>query len=377
MKVLYVLNDTLHHGGTESVVLNYHGHIDKEKVQIDYVLNTTKEELSTNSLISALLEKGINVYSITPRRQDAKSNREEYMQVLAKGNYDIVHAHADAANNYFLKLAKKAGVRVRISHSHNTRHQLKVNSLKSLIHYCYLENCRREVRKYATHYMACSIEAGRWLYGNKAVANKEVYILNNAIDIGKYKFDASKREAIRQQLNIADKTVIGHVGRFVEQKNHDFLIDTFAKMTLMNDKYVLLLVGDGTKRKSIEEKAKSIGINDRVIFYGDTDNVCDIYNAMDIFAFPSLHEGLSVVMIETQCNGLVSLVSDIGTVSKDTAITELVQFEPLNVQKWAKRLDDMPVGRIDCTDTIRQKGYDIELEAVKLVKFYEDICKRR
>lgn len=377
MKVLYVLNDTLHHGGTESVVLNYHDHIDKEKVQIDYVLNTTKEELSTNSLISALLEKGINVYSITPRRKDAKSNREEYMQVLAKGNYDIVHAHADAANNYFLKLAKEAGVRVRISHSHNTRHQLKVNSLKSLIHYCYLENCRREVRKYATHYMACSIEAGRWLYGNKAVANNEVYILNNAIDIGKYKFDASKREAIRQQLNIADKTVIGHVGRFVEQKNHDFLIDTFAKMTLMNDKYVLLLVGDGTKRKSIEEKAKSIGINDRVIFYGNTDNVCDIYNAMDIFAFPSLHEGLSVVMIETQCNGLVSLVSDIGTVSKDTAITELVQFEPLNVQRWAKRLDDMPVGRIDCTDTIRQKGYDIELEAVKLVKFYEDICKRR
>lgn len=377
MKVLYVLNDTLHHGGTESVVLNYHNHIDRNKVQIDYVLNTTVEEMNTNSLVKVLRNKGINVYAITPRRQNADANRKEYMQLLTNGNYDIVHAHADAANNYFLKIAKEAGVKVRVSHSHNTRHQLKVNTIKNLIHYCYLEKCRREVRKYATHNMACSVEAGKWLYGNKAVKDKNVYILNNAIDINKYKFDKHKREKIRQELKITDKTVIGHVGRFADQKNHEFLIDTFAQLTLKDDKYVLLLVGDGDKRRHIEEKVEDIGIKDKVAFYGNTDNVEDVYNAMDIFAFPSLYEGLSVVMVETQCNGLRSLVSDCDTVSKDTAITELVRFEPLNENKWADILSNMPIDRVDYTETIRQKGYDIDLEANKLVQFYEDICKRR
>ena len=375
MRILYVLNDTLHHAGTESVILNYYNHIDRERYQIDFLLNAPKSELEENDICRYLIKKGSKVFCITPRRVDSKKNKQEYLEILKSEKYDIVHTHVDAIGSYFLSLAQTAGVKVRIAHSHNTRHQLANKGIKNRIHYAYLEKCRKDIRREATHYMACSKEAGEWLFGRENIDNKKVYILNNAIDTEKFKFNQAIRDEVRKDLGIKDdELLIGHIGRFKPQKNHSFLIDVFKEISESDNTSKLLLVGDGPLKEEIEEKVKAYNIAARVIFYGETKDPSRLLNAMDIFLFPSVHEGLSVVMVEAQCNGLKCIMSDTDEVSKDTVITDNVECLTLDDPKeWANKTLNAETSRKDETKTLADKGYDITQEAKKLEDFYSGI----
>ena len=379
MKILYVINDTLRHGGTESVILNYYNHIDRSEIQIDFVLNAPKSEISENDICKYLISKGSKIYCITPRRESQSSNKKEFLEILKNNEYDVVHTHTDAVGSYFLKLAKEAGVGIRIAHSHNTKHQLINKGIKNRIHFTYLEKCRKDIRKEATHFMACSKEAGVWLFGEENVSCGKVYVLNNAINIEKYAFNKEARDRVRKELGFDSdlknpELVIGHIGGFRPQKNHAFLLDVFKEVSNQNEKARLLLVGSGKLEQEIKDKTKELGLSSKVIFYGETDKAEEVINAMDIFAFPSLYEGLGLVMIEAQCNGLKCFLTDSEEVSKESMITKQAESVKLdNPSIWAEKILNANTNRIDVTDDIRKSGYDIVTEAKKLEDYYKSL----
>ena len=372
MRILYVLNDTFKKGGTESVVLNYFYHLDREKYMVDFMIHTTIDEAETNGVYLDLTKKGVTVHVVTPRRISIQQNIADMNLVYKKYKYDIVHAHADCANSLILSVAKRNGVKVRIAHSHNTEIPVQIRDFKSFLHRGYLEWSRLNVRRIATHYMACSDKAGAWLFGKRNVYNGKVYLLNNAVDLDRFRFSDVKREQVRDRLKINGRYVIGHVGRFSPQKNHPFILDIAEEFKNKGEDVVLVLVGDGPDFIDIKELAEKRGL-DNIIFYGVTDQVEDLFQSFDVFILPSLWEGLGVVIIEAQVNGLPCLVANHERVSKESAITPLVSFIPINnASEWRIELLKLKAckQRKDYTKLIREKGYDIFRECEKLQQYY-------
>ena len=301
-------------GGVEAVIMNYYRHIDRTKVQFDFIC----DEDSTNIPYEEIEKLGGHVILCPPYQKLFK-----YMKFLEslfrEKKYRIVHSNINTLSVFPLRAAKKAGVKVRIAHSHSTSNprEWKKNLLKNTL--------RSFSKKYATDYFACSEHAGRYLFGDRAIEDGRVKIIRNAIEVEKYRYDREAREKIRKEIGIASSDyVIGHIGRFVKQKNHDALIDIFAmcKKHIKNSK--LILVGQGPLRAKIEEKVAKLGLGDDVFFLGQRNDTNKIYSAFDVFCLPSLYEGLAVVGVEAQANGVPSMFSK--NVPREVAITPLAMF---------------------------------------------------
>lgn len=377
VKVLYVLNGTFERGGTEAVVLNYYRNIDHSRVQIDFMLHTSIEESMNNDICKEVMESGAKIYCVTPRRLGIKKNKEEIEKALKNNKYDIIHTHTDCVGAYILRIARKENVGIRVAHSHNTNVPVKVNGVKSLLHFLYLQYCRYDIRKQANHYMACSKEAAIWLFGKQAFDKGKVILLNNAIDVQSYKKNLEIRNKIRQQLNLKNEIVIGHIGRFAVQKNHEFLIDVFNEVHKKCIETKLLLVGNGELELKIKEKVHQLNLDNAVIFYGLTSKPNELLQAMDVFVFPSRWEGLSVALIEAQAAGVPCIVTDSERISKKSAITDLVAYVPLEDEKlWVQKiLEESEREKKDTSSMIRDAGYDIHIEADKLAAYYESLIK--
>lgn len=262
-------------GGVESVVMNYYRHIDRSKIQFDFIC----DEDSTNIPYEEIEKLGGKVILIPPYQKVFKYHKE-LKKILKEGNYKIVHSHINTLSVFSLFAAKCAGVPVRIAHSHSTtnKQEKKKNLVKQVL--------RPFSKIFATDYMACTEHAGRWLFGNKEYDNGNVYLLNNAIDLDKFKYDEKLRKEKRKELNIKEDTlVIGHVGRFVEQKNHRFLIDIFNKYQKKNSDSLLVLIGQGPLENEIKKKLEYYNISNKVLFLGQRDNISDYYNVFDFFYF--------------------------------------------------------------------------------------------
>ena len=275
-------------GGVESVVMNYYRHIDRSKIQFDFIC----DEDSTNIPYDEINSLGGKVILIPPYQKVIKYHNE-LKKVLKDGNYKIVHSHINTLSVFSLWAAKSAGVPVRIAHSHSTtnKKEKKKNLMKQVL--------KHFSKVFATDYMCCSELAGRWLFGDKEYDRGNVYLLNNAIDLDKFKYDENIRKEKRKELNISDDTlVIGHVGRFVEQKNHRFLIDIFNEVHKERKNSILLLAGQGPLVEEIHEKVNELGLNESVRFLGQRKDIDKLYQAMDLFLFPSLYEGLGMVAVE-------------------------------------------------------------------------------
>ena len=284
-------------GGVESCIMNYYRHIDKTKVQFDFLVESTSNIIDKEK-IEAM---GGKVIIIPPYTKIFKYIKE-LKRIFKEGNYDIVHSNMNALSVFTLFTAWLAKIKVRIAHSHSTtnKKEWKKNLIKNIL--------RPFSKVFATDYFACSELAGRWLFGNRTFNKGKVTIINNAIEVDKFLFNEEVRNQMRKELNIEDKFVIGHVGRFVEQKNHTFLIDIFYEVQKERPNSILLLVGDGPLYNMIYQKVERLGILDKVIFAGVYNDVSKFYNAMDMFVFPSLYEGLGMVLVEAQINGLPCLV---------------------------------------------------------------------
>lgn len=349
-------------GGVESVVMSYYRHIDRTKIQFDFIC----DEDSTNIPYEEIEKLGGRVILIPPYQKLFKYHNK-LKKILKDGNYKIVHSHINTLSIFSLFAAKCAGVPVRIAHSHSTtnKKEKKKNLLKQAL--------RPFSKEFATDYMCCSELAGRWLFGNKEYDKGNVYLLNNAIDLDKFKYDEKIRSEKRKKLNISDDTlVIGHVGRFVEQKNHRFLIDIFNKIHKQNSNSILLLAGQGPLMEEIKSKVESLGLEKFVIFLGQIDDADKLYQAIDIFVLPSLYEGLPVVGVEAQATGLLCELS--SNMTKGTKILDTTRFISLDksAKEWASIiLDDYSkFKRYDTTADITKSNFNIKKETIKLENKY-------
>lgn len=364
VRVAQIIGDMVG-GGVEAVVMNYYRHIDRTKVQFDFIIHDT----STHVPQEEIERLGGRIFYI-PNYKKISSYKKALLKIFKENNYDIVHSHMNTLSVFSLKIAKKAGVKVRISHSHSTsnKKEWKRNIIKNLL--------RPFSKKYATQYFACSELAGRWLFGDKAFDNGEVTIINNAIDIEKFKFNNDLRETVRKELNIKDKFVIGHIGRFMQQKNHSFLIDIFNEVQKRRKNAVLLLLGDGPLMEEINAKVNALGITEKVIFMGNLTNPEKYYNAMDCFVFPSLYEGLGMVCIEAQVNGLPCIVST--EVPQDVKILPKTNFVDLNanLSLWVEQtinIENDVFNRKAAYESFENSKYNIVSECKKLDNYYLDL----
>lgn len=269
-------------GGVESVVMNYYRNIDRNKIQFHFLC----DEDSTDIPYEEIEKLGGKVIVIPPYQKLFKYQKELY-RIFKENNYKIVHSHINALSVFPLRIAKKAGVPIRIAHSHSTsnKKEWKKNILKMIL--------RPLSKLYANNYFACTEYAGKWLFGKKVVERKELNVINNAIDLKKFEFNENTRKALREELGIKDDTlIIGHVGRFMKQKNHEFLVEVFNEVYKKNQNTLLILIGQGPLLSEIKQKAINLNIEDKIKFIGQVTDVEKYYNIMDIFLFPSIYEGL-------------------------------------------------------------------------------------
>lgn len=368
VKVLYFV-DRLLRGGIQTFVYENIKHMDRNKVQIDFLLldDGNKYEMEDD-----LKELGCNIYKLKGMWINKITDFFKYGKMLdeffSKNNdYKVVHLHSSSKNYLVLKYAKKYNIKVRIAHSHNIDFQTK-NVLKKLMG----DFLKIPLRIYATDYFACSEIAGEWLFGKKIVKSDKFKVVHNAVDLEKFKFNNEIREKIRKELNVDfDTLLIGHVGRFTQQKNHNFLIDIFNEIHKKNQNTKLLLIGTGIKENDIKEKVKNLNLQNSVIFEGFKTNVAEYMFAMDIFLFPSKFEGLGLVLIEAQATGLPCYTSK-DVVPSEAKVSELLHYFYLcsSALEWSQYIINNQNKRLNEYKKIKNSGYDIEDTAKLLQCFY-------
>lgn len=364
VKVLYFV-DRMLRGGIQTFVLENWRHMDHTKVQIDFLLlddgNTYELEDTLRGLDSRIYKlKGIWV-----KKPKDFVSYQRAVDAFFKVHHDyrVVHLHSSSKNYMVLKCAKKYGIPVRIAHSHNIGFQttskvqiLIGNLFKPLLKY------------YATDYFACSEDAGRWLFGRKKIT-----VIKNAVDIDKYRYEPIKADCMRKKLKLDGKKVVGHVGRFTHQKNHTFLIDVFKELVELDSDYRLLLIGEGALEEQTKAKAKTYGVENKIIFAGFKTNVEDYMQAMDLFVFPSEFEGLGLVLIEAQAAGLPCYASE-KVVPQEAKVSDLLTYIPLEdgPKMWAEQIDKTwkKFKRETPEDAIAERGYSIAETAKQLERYY-------
>ena len=349
-------------GGVEAVVMNYYKNIDRTKIQFDFIC----DEDSTNIPYEQIKSLGGKVIIIPPYQKIFKYHKE-LKKVLKDGHYKIVHSHINTLSVFSLWAAKSAEVPIRIAHSHSTtnKKEKKKNLLKQAL--------RPFSKIFATDYMCCAELSGRWLFGDKEYDKGNVYLLNNAIDLKKFKYDEDIRIKKRKELKINDDIlVIGHIGRFVEQKNHRFLIDIFNEIHKKNNNTLLLLAGQGPLMNEIKEKVKDLKLDKNVKFLGQRNDVNELYQVYDVFLLPSLYEGLPVVGIEAQATGNLCFLSD--DMTKETKVLDSTIFMSLDntAEEWANRIlkEAHNYKKHDTSDEVSKSGFNIKEEVSKLQNEY-------
>lgn len=355
VRILQVVTH-MERGGLESMIMNYYRHIDREKVQFDFLVHR-QERAAFDDEIESL---GGRIYRL-PRLVPWSKN---YLAALNRffdehSEHKIVHVHQDCLSSVILKIAAQHNVPVRVAHSHSANQD---KNLKYPIKLWY----KRGIPKYATNLFACGKGAGDWMFGGASYQ-----IINNAIDVVACAYNPTKRQEMRRQLGLENEFTIGHVGRFNQPKNHPFLIDIFAALLRKEPNAVLLLVGGGEGMSKMQEKAQELGIAEHVHFLEVRSDVADLMQAMDVFVFPSLYEGLGIALIEAQAAGLPCVVSDI--IPHEAYLTDLVDSESLSAPagKWAEKIvAKRAFPRTDRRSEIAAHGFDITTEAVKLQEFY-------
>ena len=355
MRVLQVVTK-MNRGGLETMLMNYYRHIDREKVQFDFLVHR-EERGAYDDEIESLGGKIYRLPRLVPWSISYLKSLDRFFDEHPE--YKIVHVHQDCLSSVILKSAKKHGIPVRIAHSHNADQE---RNLKYPIKLWYM----RDIPRYSTHLFACGRKAGDWMFKGAPYT-----VINNAIDPQVFAFDSGKRSEIREQLNIQNKFVIGHVGRFNPQKNHKFLLEIFSSLLKYKPDSVLLLVGGGDGMEKIENRAIELGISENVRFLGIRSDIADLMQAMDVFVFPSLYEGLPVTMVEAQAAGLPCVVSE--AIPREAYMTDLVFQKKLSDKPddWVKDiLLHRNMFRTSHIQEVTQSGFDIETEAEKLQEFY-------
>jgi glycosyltransferase involved in cell wall biosynthesis len=342
-------------GGVETFLMSYWRHIDKSKFQMDFLSIYPKLCFEDE-----LVKGGAKIHKVSDFKTRPFKYAKELSKILKENGYDVVHVNMLSAANFIpFVVAKKCKIKKIIVHAHNTG--TPNGFLRKFMNLF----CKKIILSKATDFWACSKKAGKWMFGDDRAK-----IIHNAIDVKRFSFNEASRKKIRNEFSLEDKFVIGHIGRFQEQKNHVFLIDVFAEVYKQDKNAMLLMVGDGELKNVIEKKVEDLGLKNAVIFAGIRADVEDFYQAFDVFVLPSLFEGFPLTLIEAQCAGLACVVSN--TVTQETNITGFLQYLPFDIEVWVKIiLEKRNSDRIDVSGRIKEMGYDIITETVKLENCYE------
>ncbi|WP_193744367.1 glycosyltransferase family 1 protein [Jejuia pallidilutea] len=373
IRILQVLT-IMNLGGAETMIMNYYRHVDRTKIQFDFLLHREERGFFDDE-IESLGGKIYRMPAIAPQNY-VKYKKRLNVFFNEHPEYTIVHSHLNALSSIILGIAKNKNIPTRIAHSHLAVEATvfqkifkKNTDIKATLKDTIQSLIRQRVKKVATHYFACGQKAGDWLYGEK---NKQsVTVINNAINASVFTYNPEKAKKIKQELNLNGKKVIGHVGRFNEQKNHFFLLKIFYEVYKQDNNCVLVLIGDGNLKPKIEKEVANLGIEKQVHFLGLRDNIPELLQGFDLFLFPSLYEGLPVTVVEAQASGLKIVTS--STVTKEVNITGLVTYVNLDTPEteWANTvISNLDYDRKNTLNNIKEGGYDIHENAKNLQNFY-------
>ncbi len=364
MKKILVFGITDNPGGMESVIMNYYRYMDRDKVQMEFLCNTQKVAYENE-----ILQLGGVIYRIPARKDGIGAFRKALKKFFAEnGNrYTAFWFNTcSLANIDYLKEAKKAGIPCRIIHCHNAANG--DSFLRGMIH----KLNQKKAIQLATDYWSCSSDANLWFYGKKDIEKRPEYrLINNAIAAKEFVLDENVRTQYRKQLNIENKIVLGHIGRFHFQKNQKFLIPIMKLLKEQNIDAVLLLVGQGDDQKMIKQKVEEEQLQDCVYFLGVRNDIKQLLWAMDVFVFPSVFEGLSLSILEAQAAGLPCVASD--QISPKSKVEGNFQFLSLDAppSKWVEVIVEvLKHERKDNCKCFVDAGLDIACEAKKMENFF-------
>ena len=360
MRRICVLCGTWESGGIEAFLANAIRSMDCTGLEIDVVC----ARLGRSVFTAPLEELGVHFRQLSGSTRKVGENRRLFQKLLEERRYDAVHLNAyQALSLAYLALAGEAGVPVRIAHSHNTALRKSLTRpLKLALHHW----AKRKYANAMTCRWACSQAAAEFQFED----GENWTFIPNGIDTGRFRFDVEEREKSRRELGVEGRLVIGNVGRLCYQKNQEFLLDVFREVVAQRPESVLLLVGEGEDKLRLEEKAKALGIEDTVIFYGATHEVERLYWAMDVFVLPSRFEGLPVTWIEAQATGLPCFFSD--SITEECRIGEGTRFLPLtaSAREWAEEIAKVwtPADRAVAAEEAAAAGFDVRLVAETVKK---------
>ena len=354
-------------GGIESFVYSLLTHIDTSSFDIDIVAS----EIGESVFKDELKNKGIGFIELSGNRRQFIKNLFLFFKLIKAKKYDIIHANLfQGASLAFVELSRRAGIPVRIAHSHNTSlRKSRFVFLKKAVH-----TISTYVFKNApTDRWACSEDAARFMFRLRKSDKAFFRFIPNGIDLEAFRFRESIREITRNEFNLNGRTVIGSIGRLTSQKNYTFLIEAFAELIKQSPEAILLIIGDGEEREALYSSVRRLGIESATIFFGETDRVPELLDCMDVFVFPSLFEGLGIAVIEAQASGLPVLCSE--NVPKEACLLNTVERLPLDLgaKAWAEtisRLLSVSVQREECADLVGEKGFDIKSVSKQIEEFY-------
>ena len=352
-------------GGIETMLMNFYRHVDRDKVQFDFICNKPKPG-DYDEEIRAL---GGRIF-VSP---GFKSYRRylAFMTDLLREHpeYKIIHTHNGALMLYALESAKQNKLPIRIAHAHATA----VPAGKT----AFFKKMLRPLIKYAaTDYWGCGDAAGKFYFSEKRW-NKKNELIHNAIEPKNFEYNDAVRKEIREQYGFGDKFIVGHVGRLSVEKNQKKLVDVFAEIHKMNPETHLVMIGTGYLEEPLKQQVKELGIEDAVTFTGVLTNVNDWYSVFDVFVMTSPREGLPVVAVEAQASDLPCVLTD--TITREGEITDNVRYVGLNdsSEVWAKTiLDIKPHQRVSRMAELQKAGYDIETEAKRMQELYIDLYSK-
>ena len=367
MRILQVMASCSRSSGVAQVMMNYYRHI-SDQVVFDFLLFWREED----SFEEEIRELGGNVFytgkpSISTVIDYIRRIKDFFHNNI--GVYDAVHLHELYINSIIFPIAKRNGIKVRIAHSHTTKYsEKKSNALRNWL-LCLPINYN------ATSYFACSTDAGITLFGKRIVNKQKLYVVNNAIDCSKYIYSEKSRDAIRREFDLADDFVVGHVGRFSPVKNHKYLIRTFMKVVEEKPRSKLLLIGEGALKGQIKSLVNENNLQNNVVFIGQRKDIGDFLSAMDCFVLPSLFEGLGIVLIEAQCNGLPCVAS--SEVPGEARI--LSNYETVSLDSgyntWAAKIIQSNGREINAYEKVTNAGFNIFVESPRLVEKYKNLIE--
>jgi len=358
-------------GGAETAIMNYYRYIDRGKVQFDFLTMVPGE----HNYDAEIRKLGGNVFCInSPQRGHPIRHIKDLVSVMShKGPFAAVHAHTLHHAGLVMLAARIAGIKKKICHSHNTS-DVGANLIWRKTYFSIM---KKLIKMYADQLLACGEDAGRYLFGKNVLKSGKVIILRNAIDMGPYKsLELTKRDMFRHKLGISQNTlVLGYVARFSYQKNHIFFVKLLKVIKSVREDVRLILVGDGELRSYIERRFAENGLSRDVMFLGVRSDIAQLMSTFDVFILPSLYEGLPVVLIEAQAAGTPCVVSSSVTKEADIGLG-LIKFVDLSsdIMLWCEIILEQsclrrPSNEIILT-TFRERGYDAEVAADKLLAIY-------